>query len=192
MRPLSPQVKCNVVSLLQQGHSVERVAAELGLGRSTVSRIKGSALPHRPNLKSGRKKILSPTVEYNIVRAITSGRQDTASEVQKDLVVNLGIEVSQTTVRRCLKQHGLKAAVKKKKPLLKKSHIKKRLEFAERYCDWTLEDWKRVVWSDETKINRLGSDGRKWMWTKPGTGILPQHVQATVKHGGGNILIWDA
>jgi hypothetical protein len=27
-----------------------------------------------------------------------------------------------------------------------------------------VEDWKKVVWSDETKTNRLGSDGRKWVW----------------------------
>lgn len=33
---------------------------------------------------------------------------------------------------------------------------------------WTVEDWKRVVWSDETKINRVGSDGRNWVWKKQG------------------------
>jgi hypothetical protein len=27
-----------------------------------------------------------------------------------------------------------------------------------------MEDWKRVVYSDEIKINRFESDGRKWMW----------------------------
>ncbi|KAI8086797.1 uncharacterized protein BX664DRAFT_387161 [Halteromyces radiatus] len=26
---------------------------------------------------------------------------------------------------------------------------------------WTVEDWRRVIFSDETKINRLGSDGTK-------------------------------
>ena len=31
------------------------------------------------------------------------------------------------------------------------------MDFAIRHKDWTLEDWKRVVWSDETKINCLSS-----------------------------------
>ena len=26
--------------------------------------------------------------------------------------------------------------------------------------DWTVEDWKMVIYSDETKINHIGSDGR--------------------------------
>ena len=93
-------------------------------------------------------------------------------------------------MRRCLKSHGLKAVVKKNKPLLTKHHIRQRLEFAERYQHWTLDDWKRVVWSDETMINRFGSDGRKWHWKKPGIQILPQHIQPTVKYDGGSVLIW--
>ena len=60
-----------------------------------------------------------------------------------------------------MKEVGMKAAVKRKRPLLTKKYMKERLDFAIAHKDWTVEDWKRVVWSDETKINRLGSDGRK-------------------------------
>jgi len=55
----------------------------------------------------------------------------------------------------------LKAVVKKKRPFLSKKHRKERMDFALAHQYWTVEDWKKVVWSDETKINRLGSDGRK-------------------------------
>ena len=58
----------------------------------------------------------------------------------------------------------MKAVVKKKKPLLLQKHRKERIDFAISHKDWTLEDCKRVVLSDETKINHLGSDGRKWAW----------------------------
>jgi len=54
----------------------------------------------------------------------------------------------------------MKAVVKTKKLLLTKRHRKERLDFALAHQDWTVEDWKTVVWSDETKINRLGSDGK--------------------------------
>ena len=30
------------------------------------------------------------------------------------------------------------------------------MDFAIAHKDWTLEDWKKVIWSDETKINCLG------------------------------------
>ena len=53
-----------------------------------------------------------------------------------------------------------------------------------------MEDWKRVVWSDETKINRVGSDGKQWVWKQRGEGLIEREVQGTVKFGGGNIMIW--
>ncbi len=67
---------------------------------------------------------------------------------------------------------------------------KKRLAFALKHQEWTVEDWKRVIWSDETKINRIGSDGRVWVWKQAGEGLINREVQGTVKFGGGNIMVW--
>ena len=89
-----------------------------------------------------------------------------------------------------MKKENLKAAVKAKKPLLSPQHIKARYEFACKYQHWTEEDWFRVVFSDETKINRLGSDGRVWVWKRPGSALTQQHVSGTVKFGGGSLMIW--
>ena len=58
------------------------------------------------------------------------------------------------------------------------------------YESWTLDDWKQVIWSDETKINRLGSDGRKWVWKKPGEGLSDRLVEGTLKFGGGSLMMW--
>ena len=44
--------------------------------------------------------------------------------------------------------------------------------------------------SDETKINRLGSDGRKWVWKRSGEGLTARDVQGTVKFGGGILMMW--
>ena len=55
----------------------------------------------------------------------------------------------------------MKAIVKKKQPLLSAKHYKARFDFAIAHKDWTIKDWKKVIWSDETKINCLGSDRRR-------------------------------
>jgi hypothetical protein len=89
-----------------------------------------------------------------------------------------------------LKKDSFKAVVKKKKPKLTIAHRKKRLAFALKYKEWTVEDWKRVIWSDETKINRFGSDGRQWVWKKKGQGLIDREIQGTVKFGGGNVMVW--
>ena len=64
------------------------------------------------------------------------------------------------------------------------------MDFAEAHKHWTVDDWKRVVWTDETKINRLGSDGKRWVWKKAGEGLSDRLVQGTVKFGGGSLMFW--
>src|SRR5262249_45273584 len=66
----------------------------------------------------------------------------------------------------------------------------RRLAFAQKYREWTVEDWKRVIWSDETKINRIGSDGRQWVWKGVEEGLIEREVQNTVKFGKGNMMVW--
>jgi len=85
---------------------------------------------------------------------------------------------------------GMRAVAKVKKPLLKPHHKSARMDFAEKYLHWTVEDWKRVIWSDETKINRFGSDGRQWAWKKKGERLSERLVQPTVKFGGGSLMMW--
>jgi hypothetical protein len=84
----------------------------------------------------------------------------------------------------------MKAITKKKRPRLLPRHIRARYEFALEHQYWTKADWRRVVWSDETKVNRLGPDGRNWVWKKRGGAITEQHVEGTTKFGGGSIMVW--
>ena len=47
----------------------------------------------------------------------------------------------------------MKAVKKQKETLLTAGFKKARLDFAETHKYCTLYNWKRVIWSDETKIN---------------------------------------
>ena len=53
-----------------------------------------------------------------------------------------------------------------------------------------MEDWKWVRWSDKTKINCIGSDGKRWAWKKAGESLSDRLVQGTVKFGGGSLMMW--
>jgi len=147
-------------------------------------------LPNRQTLHAGRPSKLSTTAQHSIIQQITTGKAANAVEATKHINSIIPNPVSSQTVRNLLKKNAFKAVTKKKKPLLKPVHRKKRLAFALKHQNWTVDDWKRVIWSDETKINRIGSDGKQWVWKKVGEGLIEREVQGTVKFGGGNIMVW--
>ena len=93
-------------------------------------------------------------------------------------------------VRRALRKVGLRAQVQQKKPILNHQHILARLIFAQRYENWTTDDWKRMIFSGKTKINKFNSNVGSWCWIGNGERVGPQHVYQTVKHGGGSMMIW--
>ncbi|KAG0773116.1 hypothetical protein G6F22_015153 [Rhizopus arrhizus] len=65
-----------------------------------------------------------------------------------------------------------------------------RLKWAKAHKDWTEDDWRRMVFSDETKINVWGSDGCKYFWRRPGDKLQPHHLDLTVKGGAGSVMLW--
>ena len=93
------------------------------------------------------------------------------------------------TVQHRLNKHGLTGRSLAKKPLLTKRHQKTRLDLAKKYQNWTQEDWRRVLWSDESKINIHGSDGRRWTWRRRGQQLRQKHVTQTVKHDK-CVMVW--
>ncbi|KAG0761216.1 hypothetical protein G6F22_018932 [Rhizopus arrhizus] len=85
---------------------------------------------------------------------------------------------------------GFQARIKKHKPFLKAIHMKKRLAWANAHKDWTKDDWRRMVFSDETKVNVWGSDGVKYYWKRVDDKLRFHHLDLTVKGGGGSVMMW--
>lgn len=190
MRPLSTDTRDNIISLLQLGFSVRKIANRCRVGKSTVQELRARHVPNLISSPGGRPVKLSDQDKRFCVRAVTSGLLETGAAVAKKLEGDLGIKVCDRTVRNAFREAGLGAVEKEAKPKLSPKNIKARLEFAKRHKHWTVEDWKCVIWSDETKINRFCSDGRSWCWIRDGESRQPRHVMQTAKHGGGSIMIW--
>jgi len=176
--------------MLENGDSCRQIAARLNVGHSTVSEIRSQITGSLKENAGGRPPKLSPYDRRKLVRLVTTGKADTATQLKRELQNITNLDVSTQSIRNALKQEQLVARAKVKKPLLRRHHIKQRLDFAHKYQHWTEADWARVIWSDETKVNRLVSDGRQWVWKKAGAPLTAQHVSPTVKFGGGNVMIW--
>ncbi|KAG1132754.1 hypothetical protein G6F37_014113 [Rhizopus arrhizus] len=85
---------------------------------------------------------------------------------------------------------NFRAKIKAKKPLLSKQYKERRLAWAMAHKGWTTDDWRRMVFSDETKVNVFGSDGCKYYWSRPDDVLQPHHLDLTVKGGQGSVMVW--
>ena len=123
-------------------------------------------------------------------RIIMTGEATNAVELRRILNKHYKTSFCVDTVKRILKAQGLNGRIRIKKPRLTKRHKKLRLKFAKKYKSWKKEDWEKVIFSDETRISRIGSDGKRYIWRKVGETLSNRIIEPTVKGGGGNIMIW--
>uniref|UniRef100_A0AAZ3NYC5 Transposase Tc1-like domain-containing protein n=1 Tax=Oncorhynchus tshawytscha TaxID=74940 RepID=A0AAZ3NYC5_ONCTS len=93
-----------------------------------------------------------------------------------------------STVQRRLRESVLHGRIAAKKPLLKdKNNTKKRLAWAKKHEQWTLDRWKSVLW---TKFEIFGSNHCVFVRRRVGEWMISTHVVPTVKHGGGGVMVW--
>ena len=93
------------------------------------------------------------------------------------------VSSSSRTVRRRLDDAGLYGRVSRKTD----RHKLIRLNWAKEHKNWSVHDWNKVIWSDESKFNLFGSDGRVYII---GADFHPDCIQQTVEFGGGNVMMW--
>lgn len=190
MKHISQQKKLQIQQLLSQGQGTREIAKKCKVSKSTVSRVAQDIEEGIPKNIGGRPSHLSASEKRKLALNIKRGEFNTIKELQTELLITYNKNVSLETIRRALNEEGLKARKKVKKPRLTKNHRKQRLEFAKKYCTWTVEDWKKVLWSDETKVNRFCSDGQHWVWISSTEILDPKVILETIKYGGGNIMLW--
>ena len=66
--------------------------------------------------------------------------------------------ISTSTVQRIMCESGLHSQIAANKPLLKDTNKNKKLAWAKKHEQWTLDPWKSVLWSDESKSEIFGSN----------------------------------
>ncbi|KAG1276163.1 hypothetical protein G6F66_012607 [Rhizopus arrhizus] len=137
-----------------------------------------------PDNTGGRPQILTEASKSLMKRMVILGRLKSGVEVF-DYFKAIYPRLTYNTTLNALKSLGFKARPKRKVPLLSAKHRKARLEWALAHRYWTIDDWRKVIFSDESKINVWGSDGVEFYWSLPGSPLHPHHVIPTVKYGGG-------
>ena len=190
MRHLTPVDKARILALDDLGISPKDIAKDIGFTASTIRRHLPQLQETRdPNLRKprpGRPRYFNARKSCIAARAITSGRVPDATQLQREYFPDAGA----TTVRRELRRLDLPGRVRRRKPMLQKTHKLWRKIWAKIHAKWEVSDWERVWWSDESKFNLVGSDGRRWCRRRVGEEFLDRNVHKAVKHGGGKVNVW--
>ncbi|KAG1615775.1 hypothetical protein G6F44_013168 [Rhizopus delemar] len=180
VRSLPLDVQNNIKSLLKSGHPYSSII-ERGpeVKKSIISGYKLRWFPNMRLLKSGCKSEITATTKSYIRWSVVTGKLKTGKDVQRYLC-DIGRVIGYSACLKLLKSMGFQARIKKHKPFLKPIHTKKRLAWANAHKDWTKDDWRRMVFSDETKVNVWGSDGVKYYWKRPDAKIRFHHLDLAV------------
>jgi len=133
---LSVEKRSRIYALLEEGYPSRYIAAKEKVSQSTVIRIKqrkDTTGTFKNKQKPGRPRLLTGRHERKVLRFITTGKCTNAVAIKKNLIVEEQIKVSDSTVKRTLRQNELSLRVKRKKPYLQKKHRIARIKFAKKY-----------------------------------------------------------
>src|SRR5271170_8124339 len=186
---LSDSEIAKILALHHSDLSTRAIASEVARSQSMISRI----------LRTYDYKTFNARDRTHITKRKTTEREDRIltqvakandDQAYRDIIYMSGIKVSRNTLHRRLKEIDLYSRIRRQKPVLKSSHKAARLYWARKYQHWMVEDWKRVIWSDESSIVLGRKSHRRRCIRKKGQAFLSRHCDGTVKSGKVTIMIW--
>ena len=181
--------RTQIVQAIAMGMSCSEVAKRLGINKSTVSRIfsrwrLSSSIERKPG--SGRKRKTTDRDDRQIMVYAKRTRFVSSSELLEALKLP---KVSEDTIRRRIKQSGeFNSYLAVKKPLISKKNKSQRIKWCKEHKDWTVDQWRQVIWTDESPFV-LRAQFRRKVWRMRSERYSPQCIQATMKHDK-KIMVW--
>lgn len=161
----SPHKRTRIAVLHASGTPIRALALQEGIPAGSVSgiirryRTQQSARSHQ---RSGRPGKLSEQVKNRIISAV---RIDPWILPAK-LLQKARVDVAFRTIQRALAKEGLKYRPAIQRPKLTEEHARKRLQMAQEFLEKPDEWWHRVVFSDETTVQRGRGAKRPSVWCK--------------------------
>ncbi len=122
-------------------------------------------------------------------RLVRDDRKATLTQITTNYNQDLQNTISEHTTHRTLKQMDSSSRRPHRVPLLSDKNSTRRIQFTQDHQNCTIEDWKNVAWSDESRFLRQHSDGRIRIWRKEHESMnpscfvesMPRRIKAVLK-----------
>ncbi|MBW0560034.1 hypothetical protein O181_099749 [Austropuccinia psidii MF-1] len=98
--------------------------------------------------------------------------------------------VSSRMVQRVLHKEGIFSRIEVFKPHLRPQHFDEQLAFAQAHVDWSLEEWKKVIWMDKSSFELSKHPTPTCIWRTQGEQY--SFDSQVVQHHSGrqSIMVW--
>ena len=188
---LTPYQRGMIVGAQALGHIPTEIGKTLNFTKSTVqSSIQKHSIRNDgvSKSRSGRPEGLSERDRRYIIKHARINPRITYAQIK----LEVGLGCSRTTIYRALKLYGLTNWVAKNRPLLTPEVAKKRLDWCLLRREWTLEQWSRVIWSDECSVEKGSGKQRQWVFRLPKEKWNKEMIQPVPKGKGVSVMVWAA
>jgi transposase len=141
--------------------------------------------------RTGRPQKLSYRDEHYIYRKVREDPKISYRKLADDFNVSFSNQaVSSTTVRRVLLKQKIESFVALRKPLLTVKDRVKRLKWCKERKYWTVEDWARVIFSDESNFEVFNRKSKVWIKRLASEKYDSKFIIPRLQGGGGSAGIW--
>lgn len=181
--------KGQVVAYISSGVSMRKISRLFNVSCSTISMLKrkydeNGNCDRVPG--SGRPSKMPPRFAIEATIAIKRDRRVSAVRIGQIL----GVEnVSVRSIRRYINANTQFSSYwSAKTPFICDRNRKLRILWAKEHLGWTIEDWRAVLWSDESPFV-LRSGVRFRVWRRHNERYAPWCTKGTVKHDQ-KLMVW--
>ncbi len=184
--------KTIIDTLHKEGKPQTFIAKEAGCSQSAVSKHVNRKLSGRK--KCGSKKSTTNRENRSFMRIDWNftlwNRFKNLGELHKEWT-EAGVKASRATTHRRVKEFGYSCRIPLVKPLLNHRQRQRHLTWAKEKKDWTVAQWSKVLFSDESKFCiSFGNQGPR-VWRKGGEAHSPSCMKSSVKFPQ-SVMIWGA
>ncbi len=178
--------KTIIDTLHKEGKPQTFIAKEAGCSQSAVSKHVNRKLSGRK--KCGRKRCTTNRENRSLMRIVKQNRFKNVGELHKEWT-EAGVKASRATPHRRVKEFGYSCRIPLVKPLLNHRQRQRRLTWAKEKKNWTVAQWSKVLFSDESKFCiSFGNQGPR-VWRKGGEAHSPSCMKSSVKFPQ-SVMIW--
>ncbi len=145
------------------GRSISKTADLLRFSHPTISRVyrEWSEIEKISSERQlcGWKCLDDVRGQRRMARLVRDARKTTVTQITTRYNQGMQNTISEHTTHQTLKQMGFSSRRPLRVPLLSAKNRKRRIQFTQAHQNWTIEDWKTVAWSDESRFLLQHSDG---------------------------------